>query len=211
MHPGTDPVELAKAGQAAWNLPDLYLADLDAILGEAAPNLRLYRTLADLGLNLWVDSGVREPHDVPRLIESGVAQVIVGLETINGPRSLQAILDQARPDRVVFSLDLKNGRPLVDCRTNWGTDRVDEIAAQVIELGIERIIELDLARVGIGRPDDSLGTVRDRRAAWFLGGGITSAAQIETLRRAGFAGVLVGSALHDGRIDRDSLDRINNS
>lgn len=201
LHEGTDPVELARAGRDRWGCLDLYLADLDAILGEAPPDFELYRNLGKLGLTLWVDSGVRKINDVPDLINAGVERVIVGLETVSGPETVAAMVDRFGPDRLVFSLDLKNAKPMVPASSAWQTDRPDKIASMVIDIGIIRLIILDLARVGTGGGVGWIPENRTTDVEWFIGGGINDIEQIRTLERAGFAGVLVGSALHDGRIE----------
>jgi hypothetical protein len=120
LHEGTDPVALAKAGRDAWNLPDLYIADLDAILGEAAPDIKLYHALSELGLTLWIDAGVRDASDVPRLIEAGVDRVIVGLETVRGPEALAEILAEFGPNRLSTRLeDRSSPRDHVDDHRHW--------------------------------------------------------------------------------------------
>ena len=120
LHDSTDPLTLARAARDAWALPDLYLADLDAILGESAPRFELYEAITALGLDLWVDPGVRTAEDVSPLIDSGVARVIVGLETVEGPEALAAIVAKIGADRVVFSLDLIGGRAMGDTLRTWG-------------------------------------------------------------------------------------------
>ncbi len=152
LHGGPDPIALARAGRDVWGLGDLYLADLDAILGESPPDLSLLRALRGLGLDLWVDAGVRDADDLPGLLGAGVDRVVVGLETVSGPEALAGIVDRAGADRVVFSLDLVEGRPMVDTVPRWGTDDdPSELALRAIAGGVRRIIRLDLARVGTGR------------------------------------------------------------
>ena len=208
LHDGTDPVALARAGRDAWALPDLYLADLDAILGESPANGSLFRAIRDLGLTLWVDAGVRGPEDVPALLEAGVERVIVGLETVRGPEALAEIIEEAGAERVVFSLDLHQGRPMVDTLAAWGTDRAPEIASRAIDEGVVRLIHLDLARVGTGRGIAAPGALPMRGVDWTVGGGIAGIEEIRDLGRAGFHGVLVGSALHDGRITAVDLQSL---
>ncbi len=215
LHPGTDPITLARAGLIAWGLRDLYLADLDAIAG-APPDLGLYRAIGDLGLTLWVDAGVRDAAGVPGLLDSGVARLVVGLETVRGPGELAEVVGWAGADRVVFSLDLRDGRPIVDTRAAWGTDRPPEIAARVVELGIRRIIHLDLARVGTGSSPDTSGmgksfdwladlALANDGLEWLVGGGIVGLDDLAKLARIGAWGALIGSALHDGRIGAEDL------
>jgi phosphoribosylformimino-5-aminoimidazole carboxamide ribotide isomerase len=208
LHDGTDPVSLARLSRGLWGLPDLYLADLDAILGEAAPNHTLFRALRDLGLTLWVDAGVRDSRDLPGLLEAGVERIIVGLETIRGPEALAEVVAQAGTGSVVFSLDLYRSRPMIDTKANWGTDRAEEIASRAIEAGVRRLIHLDLARVGTGRgiaPLDGLVVPEGHDVEWIVGGGISGIEEVLDLERCGVRGVLVGSALHDGRITARDL------
>jgi phosphoribosylformimino-5-aminoimidazole carboxamide ribotide isomerase len=208
LHGCPDPMALARAGREAWGLTDLYLADLDAILEESPPDLALYRALRGLGLDLWVDAGVRDADDLPELLGAGVGRVVVGLETVRGPGALAGIVDEAGADRVVFSLDLREGRPMFDTIPRWGTDDPSELALRAIASGVRRIIRLDLARVGTGRGAGEPGRITVEAGGpveWFVGGGITGLDEIRRLARAGFGGVLVGSALHDGRIGADEL------
>ncbi len=216
LHEGTDPVALAKAGLATWGLPDLYLADLDAILGEAEPAVDLYRQLVELGLTLWIDSGVKDLGDVPRLVDVGVERVIVGLETVRSPQALRAIIETFGPDRVVFSLDLRGHSPMVETLDDWGTNKPRELAERVVEFGVRRIILLDLAAVGTGRNSrvedqgQSLQWLADLGLAnegleWLVGGGIVSAKDLAILDQLGACGALIGSALHDGTLTTEDL------
>ena len=205
LHERSEPVELARLGLDAWSLSDLYLADLDAILGQARPDRDLFGALRDLGLTLWVDAGVREAVDVIPLIDAGVARVVVGLETVRGPSTLAEIVALAGSDRVVFSLDLREGRPMVDTVPAWGTDRAGEIAARAIEAGVTRLIHLDLARVGTGLGVAAPCPMEGDRVEWIVGGGVAGIEDVRALCRSGVEGVLVGSALHDGRIGRAEL------
>ena len=205
LHPGTDPITLARAGSDIWALPELYLADLDAILGEAPPNFAMFGAIAGQGLDLWVDAGIRGRGEAGRLVESGVKRVIVGLETIEGPGELAAIVAEVGSDHVAFSLDLHQGRPLVETLPAWGTDRPTEIAGRAIACGARCLIHLDLARVGTGQGVAFSNFPFREGVEWIIGGGVAGIDDLRRLQEAGFAGVLVGSALHDGRIGRRDL------
>src|SRR5262245_21166404 len=116
-----EPVAVADAFRRHFGLTELYLADLDALAG-AAPALALYRSLS--GFHLWVDAGLRQAADAAPLVDAGVDSLVAGLETLVGPDELAALC-RAYGRRVVFSLDLRQGRPLGD----WGDSTA--IAAKV--------------------------------------------------------------------------------
>ena len=73
----------------------------------------------------------------------------MGLETIRGPAELSALC-RSHGERVIFSLDLKGGVPLGDL-DSWSSRDPWSIAAQAVDLGVRRLVILDLARVGEGR------------------------------------------------------------
>ena len=212
LHPSSDPVALARAYHDMLGFRDLYLADLDAI-AEAAPDHELYRQLADLPLDLWIDAGVRTADDLNAFRDLRKATIVIGLETVRGPDSVRAILDHADPDRVVLSLDLVEMTPRVRDQADWSSDNPLEMARQILDLGVRHLLLLDLSRVGTGRgtgTEGLLSRLREERpdARISVGGGIASMEQILAFRQAGCAAVLVGSALHDGRIGRPELAQL---
>src|SRR5262249_25452522 len=140
------PLDVAQAFRAHFGLNELYLADLDAIAG-AEPAWSTYSELHTNGFRLWVDAGVRAAAQAKRLAEREIT-VVVGLETVSGPEELKNICGQLNPDCVVFSLDLKGGQPLGDA-TAWNTDDAWTITEHAITLGVNRLIVLDLERVGM--------------------------------------------------------------
>jgi phosphoribosylformimino-5-aminoimidazole carboxamide ribotide isomerase len=199
----TRPLEVARAFRDKLGLVECYIADLDAIAG-AAPAFSVFADIQALGMRLCVDAGIREPGDAARLAEAGVETVIAGLETISGPEVLGAICAQLGSKRVVFSLDMKDGE-ILGRAARWQASEPRLIALQAIQLGVRRLLLLDLARVGMGG-----GTGTEQLCKELLcehpeievvaGGGVRGADDMRRLSDAGCGGVLVASALHDGRL-----------
>jgi phosphoribosylformimino-5-aminoimidazole carboxamide ribotide isomerase len=194
------PLDVALAFRDHFDLNELYVADLDAI-GGAQPASSIYAALRSARFRLWVDAGVRALEQAMSLAESGIEQIVVGLETISGPTALADICRHLGPERIAFSLDLKAGRPL----GAWQATDAWSIAQQAIACGIKRMIVLDLERVGTGQ---GIGTeelcarlaVTHPQLEVIAGGGIRGQGDIDRLGECGVRAVLVASALHDGRI-----------
>lgn len=197
------PEIVARTFRDRLNLYELYVADLDAIAG-AEPAWGVYRTLAGMDLGLMVDAGVRDVATAQAVQEAGVSGVVVGLETVGGPRLLREIGERIGCDAVWFSLDLKSGQPLGDV-SDWRDPSAAGIAAEVIASGIRRLIVLDLARVG-----ERGGTGTEELCRRLLdaepnlqlvaGGGIRDVADLRRLEAAGVSGALVATAIHEGRL-----------
>ena len=215
LHPDPDLVELGRAYRDILGLRELYLADLDAISGQG-PNVALYRDLAELGLNLWIDAGLKDQDDVGPLLGEEISSIVAGLETVQGSRALNALLDLVGPSRLVFSLDLFEGRALRGRHEEWGTDDPLELGLALIALGIRRILVLDLSRVGRRGgtgTEELIAALRKASPAIELsvGGGITGVADLVQARSAGASAVLVGSAFHDATIGARELADLRNS
>jgi len=148
-----EPLSVARAFRDHFGLSELYLADLDAIAGAPAA-LVTYNALHADGFRLWVDAGIRRAEDARTLASAAVEGIVAGLETLHGPDVLRALCDQYGGERVIFSLDLKGGRPLGEVAA-WQAADAWSIAAQAVGCGVRRLIVLDLARVGVG---EGLGT-----------------------------------------------------
>lgn len=209
LRAGSDPIALALALRDRLGASRLYVADLDAILGRP-PALSLVRDLAGLGLETWIDAGLRDEAGVADLIEAGASRAVVGLETVAGPEGLRRAIERAGADRTVLSLDLMGGRPIVAPGADWGGDDPGQIVGEAVGLGVNTVILLDLARVGMGQGVgtlDRLGRcIRDfPEVNWIVGGGVSGPDDLREIAGAGASAVLVGSAIHDGRIGADAF------
>ncbi len=197
------PLDVAQAFRGRLNLTTLYVADLDGILRQQ-PNGEVYRQLADDGFEFWIDAGVRSLSDANRLLNAGAAKIIVGLETVPDGRLLAALVAELGASRIVFSLDLQAGRPLLG-HSDWPDSSPLGIAQTVLSLGLTQLIVLDLASVGEQRGPSTLALCESiRRFApevrLITGGGVRNADDLRPLQAAGIDGVLLATALHNGAI-----------
>jgi phosphoribosylformimino-5-aminoimidazole carboxamide ribotide isomerase len=209
LHQGADPVDLARAYRDQLGLNELYVADLNAIAGQA-PVLPIICELAQLGLDLWVDAGVRTGEDATNLADAATVKVVLGLETIRAPEVIGQCAARVGPERLAFSLDLKDGLPMVSSEGPWSHLGATAIAHCAIACGCSTLIVIDLARVGTGagpsvRPLIAELSREHPHVEFIAGGGVSSIADLLELAQAGAGGALVASALLDGRIRRDDL------
>jgi phosphoribosylformimino-5-aminoimidazole carboxamide ribotide isomerase len=188
-------------------LSELYLADLDAISGDR-PAWDVYATLRADGFRLWVDAGVRRASQAVELAAQGIESVVAGLETVSGPAAL-AEAARALGERLVFSLDLRDGVPLGEL-TPWGSSEAPAVAESAIALGVRRLLVLDLARVGVGAGTGTEALCARLAASHpgvevSAGGGIRGHADLVRLRGLGVRAALAASALHDAALTRADL------
>jgi phosphoribosylformimino-5-aminoimidazole carboxamide ribotide isomerase len=200
-----EPGDVAAALVAAAGAAELYVADLDAIAG-AEPAWEAYRAIRAAGVPLWIDAGVQDADGAAYLARAGVEVVVVGLETLRSMEELGAIVRGIGPERVVFSLDLKSGRPL------HGAGDAVAIAAAAVGQGVRRVIVLDLARVGerggVGTEAVCAELVRVfPKIEFAAGGGMRDKDDLRRLEAIGVRAALVATALHEGWIKAEEHAR----
>jgi phosphoribosylformimino-5-aminoimidazole carboxamide ribotide isomerase len=114
-------------------------------------------------------------------------------------------------ERIAFSVDLRNGVPVVSPNGPAGLSRASDIAARAAAAGVGAVVVLDLARVGTGAGIDVQLMEDVRKAAprvvLLAGGGVRDSADLDALAAAGCDGALVATALLSGAIDASGRDK----
>jgi phosphoribosylformimino-5-aminoimidazole carboxamide ribotide isomerase len=141
-----DALRLVRFYRETVGLSEIYVADLDAIAG-LAPQRDLFRAISASGPT-WLDAGASAVVSAHAAIDAGASRVIVGLETLPDFGALEQIATALPTGRLVFSLDLLDGRLLCRRGSPIARESLESVAAQAWRLGVRTIVVLDLRRVG---------------------------------------------------------------
>jgi phosphoribosylformimino-5-aminoimidazole carboxamide ribotide isomerase len=193
---GSQAVDIVRGLLEFHVFETLYIADLDAIQRRGDHFSLIGRLRGEFpNLRLWVDAGFDDLDAARRFLDADLAEIVLGSESQSDLAFLEALQDEAR---LILSLDFK------------GDERLGPGALfEPTEIWPERVIVMTLARVGGATGPDlaRLATIRkqtpERRL--FAAGGVRGRDDLEALLAAGAAGVLLASALHDGRLTADDL------
>ena len=198
-----DAVTLARTYVTRAGLSELYVADLDAIQGRATQDAQI-AAVAALGTPFWLDTGVSSAGRARHALDQGATRLVVGLETLTSFESLKEICKAVGGDRVAFSLDLRNGEPIIASDRIPSGESAQLVASRAASAGASVVIMIDLARVGISAGLDFELIARIREAVPGLtllaGGGVRGQEDLAHLADCGCDGALVATAIHDGRI-----------
>ena len=220
----TDPVEMARVLRDRTEAKELYVADLDAILARTPPSQTVVRLIESQPGRIWLDAGFSQ---LPKPENQGQPiryRPILSLErlglTWDGlPDTASMTLppvagiadDHPGPSsgqcRPIFSLDLYgesfwiNGQPA----GLFSEMSLQRLLDQIDLAGFRTLIVLDLQRVGTRSGPGSVPICRWIARHWprlelIAGGGIRDRDDLNRLNDAGVAGVLVATALHEGRL-----------
>ena len=206
----TIPLELIIEMRELLGINDFYIADLDAIT-TGQLNEVLYSSLVKEGVRIYLDAGSRNFAELQHLMNLDVFKVVAGLETIVSRAELE-LASQKLGSRLVFSLDLKEGKPFTS-QKEWALKSPETIMLGAINAGVDQLFILDLASVGTGKGASTnylLAKARAQSEEIFLmaGGGIGKFQDVISLKNSGANAVVISSALHDGTFDRQILQQI---
>ena len=203
-----EPAEVLKALKTDLNCSACYVADLDAIERQHL-NRCTIAEMARTGVSLIVDAGVTAVEQIQALFEIGVDRVVLSSESIADLTQLKSMIQPFDPASLIFSIDLRN-RSLLAGDPRWEGKPPLEMARFVFEHGLCQLIVLDLAAVGTGHGVPTLELCQRIKSllpgmSIISGGGVASAQCVAQAARAGLNGLLIASALHDGRLTKEDL------
>jgi phosphoribosylformimino-5-aminoimidazole carboxamide ribotide isomerase len=213
------PATVAQAFARQFGFATTYVADLDAILSPLdRPSYwtACWRAIGRAGLSLWLDAGLRTAGAASHLRDTtdeiGLdVHFVVGLESLRELSDLAGIATALGRERTIFSLDLKDGRP-IKLLNHRGPQEPEHYAYIVAAHGISRLIVLDLADVGEGRGTGTLPLLSKIRREMgdavelIAGGGVRGMDDLQRMADTGCDAALVASALHDGRLTRPDVE-----
>jgi phosphoribosylformimino-5-aminoimidazole carboxamide ribotide isomerase len=203
-----DPLEVASAFKES-GFQELYMADLDAIIGNKA-NYAIYRRIAEkTGLELMVDAGVTNTEQAEKVLESRASKVVIGTETLRSMDFVAKAVEAFGSERVIVSIDLMGSKLLSQLPSGEFAEPL-ALLSEFQRVGVENFIVLDLARVGSGEGINSQilkAALAKSRVKLFVGGGVRDIDDMLEMQKIGVYGVLAATALHSGKISIEELKR----
>jgi phosphoribosylformimino-5-aminoimidazole carboxamide ribotide isomerase len=206
-----DPVAVARSFEAAgarW----IHVVDLDAARSGEAGNLDLVAAVAkSVSLRIETGGGVRSVAAAERLLDAGVARVVVGTAAVEHPELVTELAGRF-PGQVAVGLDARGSQVAVKGWTETtGTDLV-ELARRFEGEGVSALVVTEIGRDGtMDGPDlDQLGAVLGATTVDVIAsGGVGTLDDLRALAALAaddpnggnhsLAGIIVGRALYEGR------------
>ena len=197
----SEPIAVIEALLELYPFSTIYIADIDAILGNDADFEQIV-TLAERFQNItfWVDCGIKQMNHRALHYQQNIRPVI-GSENMPNLTSYKAV-SYGCASRHVLSLDFKNEAAL-------GTTELFDTA----KYWPDDVICMTLNRVGSNTGADltqihalqQLNAARKIPSRLFAAGGVRNIADCHTLKSQGLNGVLIASALHQKQITTADL------
>ena len=185
-----DPLSAVQA-YAVQGAQWLHLVDLDAAREGGYTLFALLRSIgATTQLKVQTGGGVRSRNDVASLLEAGAERVVIG--------SLAVPLDARQDEAGQWRLPVHGW-------TETAAATLDEMALRFASNGLKHVLSTDIARDGmLSGPNSDLYTHLQSIAPTLqvqASGGVRELADVVAAKAQGCAGIVLGRALLEGRLD----------
>lgn len=180
----------------------LHLVDLDAALGSGDNRDSIRPIATDLEVRTEVGGGVRSVEAARDWLEV-VDRVVLGTVALHQPEVVDALLAEFGPERVVVSVDAREGFVAVRGWQEVTGVAATDLARRIAQQGVREMIYTDVGRDGTLLGVDAEPVAQVRAAFPYrlvAGGGVASDADVDLYERLGLEGAIVGRALYEGRI-----------
>ena len=199
-----DPLAMAKFWQDQGG-HRLHLVDLDGAIQGKPVHLEVITSIVrELDIPVQVGGGIRDLATADTWLNAGVDRVVIGTAAVSNPDMVSEVCQKHGSEQVVVSVDAKDGLVALRGWKETSSVTVLELANQMVDLGVVRLLYTDIARDGaLTGPD----LVTNARLAEKTGlavqasGGVASVEHIKELLPTGVEGVIVGMALYTGTVN----------
>ncbi len=201
----SDPAAVARKWQDQ-GAQLLHVVDLNGAFEGEPKNLGHVEAIAAaVGIPIEVGGGIRSLDTVRMYLGVGARRVVIGTTALKYREVLEEILE-VFPERVVVSIDAKNGMVATDGWMTVTGIAASEAVKSFAGLAISAVIYTDILKDGMmeGPNLSSLKLIMDVSPVPVIAsGGITSIEDITAIKALGprIEGVVLGRALYEGKID----------
>jgi len=198
-HPAEQAAAFVRAGATL-----VHVVDLDGARAGRPNNLETVRDLCGVpGIEVELGGGLRSLQDVARVLALGVRYVVLGTAAVERLDLVrQACL--RHPGQVRCGIDARNGEVKVAGWLEGSGLKAAEVARRVKEVGVGLVEYTDVGRDGMFTGVDAAGAAAIQAEVGVqvvASGGVASLADVRACLEAGVAGVIVGKAIYEGRLD----------
>lgn len=187
----------------------LHVIDLDGAFEGEARNLAAIRRIVEtVKIPVQTGGGIRSLERLERLFDIGVWRCILGTKALEDPDMLQEALKR-HGDKVVVSVDAKNGLVAVDGWTRVGTREAMDFARELEVMGLKTLVYTDISRDGMMKGPNLQAIEKLRKAVSLeiiASGGVSCLQDLINLRELGVEGAIVGKALYEGAVTLQQME-----
>ncbi len=205
---GLDPGAMARRWLQA-GARRLHLVDLNgAFAGKPVNESAVKAIMREVGdqIPVQLGGGIRDLDTIERLLDDGLAYVIIGTAAVKNPGFLKEACI-AFGGHIIVGLDARDGKVATDGWSKLTGHEVIDLARKFEDYGVESVIYTDIGRDGMLTGINIEATLKLAQAVSIpviASGGLSDMADIERLcavEAEGVEGVICGRSIYTGALD----------
>ena len=207
MFGSSDPHTIIETLHHNYEFNEFYIADLDAIMKNHPNSEIIVNLMQNYDIRIMLDSGISTKEDIVAISQFGIDHIIIGLETLENLELIKSTLSVLGEKNIIVSIDMYLEKVITQIN-EFKFMSIPNIVKKIGDLGVYKIILLDLFRVGqkLGGITPLYLKIRNEfNGEIYVGGGIKNLSDIQIYYDNQFSGVLIGTALYDGTINLQKL------
>lgn len=207
-----DPAEMAVKWEGL-GAKFLHLVDLDGAFAGKPQNLEAVKAILKvLTIPAELGGGIRDMDTISAYLDLGINRVILGTAAVSNPKLIEEACRKFGGEHIVLGVDARDGMVAVEGWDATATVNAVNLAKQMKDLGVQRIIYTDIKRDGTlkGPNLDATKEIAVKTGLKVIAsGGVACLDDIKAVKKLepfGVDSVISGKALYDGRLDlREAL------
>jgi len=205
----TNPLNVAKAFEKA-GIKQLHLVDLEGARTKHICNAPVLKNISNnTNLKLDFGGGLKSKADIDLAFESGAAQITLGSLAVSDPDLFDICLEKYGPERIILGADVKDG---YIATTGWETNSGIELFSFLeiyLKKGIRRVVCTDISKDGMleGPAIELYQSILNQfpEIELIASGGVSCIEDVRALNETDCAGVIIGKAIYENRIQVEDL------
>jgi len=199
-----DPLRVAQRWESAGAIW-LHCVNLDGAFGEEGKqNHQALTRILETPLSVQFGGGIRDMASITQAFDLGASRVVVGTAFVEDPGFVLAALEQFGPERVAVGIDARDGMAQIRGWQEAAMITAEDLAQRWADMGGRWLIFTDISRDGMGSGVnvDATTALSDSTGLRVIAsGGVRTLSDVQRVRDAGLAGVIIGRALYEGHIE----------
>lgn len=198
------PVKIAKLWESQ-GASYIHIVDLDGALAGHSMNEDVIREIVQsVQIPVQSGGGIRSISDIETKLSLGVSRVIIGTKAVENPQFVKEAIACFGADKIVVGIDAKQGMVAIQGWEKVSNYKAVSLAMDMKEYGVRTIVYTDISRDGMLQGPNIEHTaelVRLTGLSVIASGGVSSMKDLEAVSEIPVAGVIIGKALYENRID----------
>jgi len=179
----------------------IHIVDLEGAKEKRPMNKEIILNIAKtINLPIQVGGGIRSYEDAKAYLDNGITRIIVSSMATRSPNEFKRIIKEFGSSRIVFSLDIRDGKFAISGWTESSEKSVTEIIEFIKNAGIKIVVVTDTAKDGMlaGPNFEIAQKIMDEGFETIVAGGVSSIKDVLRLKKMGLRNVIIGKALYEG-------------